>query len=176
MASGGHVRAARAPPTHPVRARPASLWTEPGAAPTVVVMAELKTRPDDSSVDAYLEGVSDLQRRADTRSVMAIMQEVTGEPPRLWGGSMIGFGTYHYRYETGREGDWFLTGVAPRKGALTVYIMAGFDRYEALMARLGKHSVGRSCLYIKRLSDVDLDVLRELIERSVRHTAETYGG
>lgn len=137
-------------------------------------MAEMKTRPTDQDVEAYLDTVADEKRRADTRAVMEIMREVTGEAPRLWGGSMIGFGSYHYRYESGREGDWFLTGVAPRKNALTVYIMAGFDRYDELMARLGKHSTGRSCLYIKRLEDVDLAVLRELIDRSVRHTAETY--
>lgn len=138
-------------------------------------MADLKTRPTDDSVETFLAGVTDEKRRADARAVMEIMHEVTGEPPRLWGGSMIGFGSYHYRYESGREGDWFLTGVSPRKGALTVYIMAGFERYDELMGRLGKHSTGRSCLYIKRLDDIDVDVLRELIDRSVRHTAAVNG-
>lgn len=135
-------------------------------------MAEMKTRPEDTSVEAFLESVADEKRRADTKAVVAMMREVTGEQPRMWGGSMIGFGSYHYQYESGREGDWFLTGVSPRKSALTLYIMAGFDRYEELMARLGKHTTGRSCLYIKRLEDVDLDVLRELIDRSGRHTRE----
>ena len=138
-------------------------------------MSDRKTRPEDTSVEAFLESVADEERRADTEAVVAMMREVTGEEPRMWGGSMIGFGSYHYRYESGREGDWFLTGVSPRKGALTVYIMAGFDRYDELMARLGKHTTGRSCLYIKRLEDVDQDVLRELIDRSVRHTAAQHG-
>ena len=139
-------------------------------------MSDMKTRPEDASVDAFLESVADEKRREDARTVVAMMREVTGEEPRMWGPSMIGFGSYHYRYESGREGDWFLTGVSPRKGALTVYIMAGFDRYDELMARLGKHTTGRSCLYIKRLEDVDRDVLRELIDRSVRHTAAQHGG
>jgi hypothetical protein len=138
-------------------------------------MAEMKTRPHEGDVEAFLDSVADERRREDCRAVMAMMREVTGEAPRLWGPGMIGFGSYHYRYESGREGDWFLTGVAPRKGALTVYIMAGFDRYDELMARLGPHATGRSCLYIKRLDAIDLDVLRELIDRSVRHTAETWG-
>jgi hypothetical protein len=138
-------------------------------------MAEMKTRPHEGDVEAFLDAVADERRREDCRAVMAMMREVTGEAPRLWGPGMIGFGSYHYRYESGREGDWFLTGVAPRKGALTVYIMAGFDRYDELMARLGPHTTGRSCLYIKRLDAIDLDVLRELIDRSVRHTAETWG-
>lgn len=137
-------------------------------------MADLKTFPTDDSVDAFLAGIADDDRRADTLAVLELMKDVTGEPPRLWGSGIIGFGSYHYRYESGREGDWFLTGVSPRKNALTVYIMAGFDRYEELMARLGKHSTGRSCLYLKRLADVDRGVLRELIARSVRHTADTY--
>jgi hypothetical protein len=95
------------------------------------------------------------------------MAEVTGDEPRLWGRGMVGFGTYHYRYESGREGDWFVTGFAPRKSDLTLYIMAGFDRYEALMSRLGKYRTGKSCLYVKRLADVDEAVLRELVEESV---------
>ena len=134
----------------------------------------MKTVPTSRDVEEFLDGVADERRRAECRAVMAMMRDVTGEEPRLWGPSMIGFGRYHYRYESGREGDWFLTGVAPRKGALTVYIMAGFDRYEELMARLGKHTTGKSCLYIKRLEDIDTDVLRELVQRSVRHTAATY--
>ncbi len=134
-------------------------------------MSEMKTRPHEGDVESFLATVADDRRRRECRAVMALMREVTGEEPRMWGPSMIGFGSYHYRYESGREGDWFLTGVSPRKGALTVYIMAGFERYEALTARLGPHSTGRSCLYIKRLDDIDQDVLRELVDRSVRHMA-----
>jgi hypothetical protein len=136
--------------------------------------ADMKTVPSSRDVEEFLDGVADERRRAECRAVMAMMRDVTGEEPRLWGPSIIGFGRYHYRYESGREGEWFLTGVAPRKGALTVYVMAGFDRYEELMARLGKHTTGKSCLYIKRLDDIDTDVLRELVDRSVRHTAATY--
>ena len=138
-------------------------------------MSDLKTRPTGDDPESWLAAVPDERRRADAREVMEMMREATGEEPRMWGGSIIGFGEYHYRYETGREGDWFLTGLSPRKSALTVYIMAGFDRYDELMARLGKHTTGRSCLYIKRLSDVDMDVLRELVERSVAHMRATYG-
>ena len=137
-------------------------------------MAELKTQPGDASVDRFLEGIEDEERRADCRAVHRMMERVTGEPPRMWGGSIVGFGSYHYRYESGREGDWFLTGFAPRKRDLTLYIMAGFERYDDLMARLGKHKTGRSCLYVKRLSDLDAAVLEELVRASVAHMRETY--
>ena len=100
------------------------------------------------------------------------MEEVTGEKAVMWGDSIVGFGTYHYVYASGREGDWPVTGFAPRKQALTLYIMSGFDQYDELLARLGKHSTGKSCLYIKRLSDVDVDVLRELVAESVAHMGE----
>ena len=136
-------------------------------------MATLKTVSNDQSVDAFLAAIEDARKRADCMTLRALMQEVTGEPAQMWGDAIVGFGSYHYKYASGREGDWFLTGFAPRKQALTVYIMAGFDDYDALMARLGKHTTGKSCLYIKRLDDVDLDVLRELVRRSVDHMAAT---
>ena len=101
------------------------------------------------------------------------MSEITGEPAEMWGGSIIGFGSYHYVYESGREGDWFLTGFAPRKQSLTLYIMPGFEHYDDLLARLGKHKIGRSCLYINKLADVDMDVLRELVAESVSHMRRT---
>ncbi|HET6602692.1 MAG TPA: DUF1801 domain-containing protein [Xanthomonadaceae bacterium] len=138
-------------------------------------MAELKTRKNTASVESFLDSVADPQRRQDARRACALMQEVTGEPPKMWGPSIVGFGEYHYRYESGREGDWFLTGLSPRRSALTLYIMAGFDRYEALMARLGRFSTGKSCLYLKRLQDVDLAVLRELVAESVACMKSTYG-
>ena len=97
------------------------------------------------------------------------MKEATGAEPRMWGASIVGFGDFHYKYATGREGDWFLTGFAPRKRDLTLYIMAGFEPYKALMARLGKHKTGKSCLYVKRLGDVDIGVLKELVSASVEH-------
>jgi hypothetical protein len=137
-------------------------------------MSELKTQPHDGSVDAFLDGIEPEGRREDCRAVAQLMREVTGEEPVLWGPSIVGFGSYHYRYESGREGDWFLTGFAPRKQALTLYIMAGFPRFDELMERLGKYKTGKSCLYVKRLDDLDLDVLRELVTRSVEHMRATY--
>lgn len=130
-------------------------------------MAENKTRETDASVDAFLESVAHEERRADCRAVVEMMAEISGEPPKMWGKSIIGFGTYHYRYESGREGDFMRVGVSPRARELTLYIMPGFANYGDLMSRLGKHRTGKSCLYIKRLSDVDPDVLRTLIAESL---------
>ena len=102
------------------------------------------------------------------------MQRVTGEPPTMWGDSIVGFGSYHYVYDSGREGDWFLTGFSPRKRNLSLYIMAGFSDYDELMERLGKHKTGKSCLYVNRLSDIDLDVLEALVRQSVAHMRKAY--
>ncbi|MGD8495049.1 MAG: DUF1801 domain-containing protein [Gemmatimonadales bacterium] len=135
-------------------------------------MAENKTQPTDASVTAFLDAVEDETRRSDARRVLELMRDVTGEEPRMWGPSIVGFGDYHYRYESGREGDWFLTGFAPRKANLVLYIMSGFPRHAELMERLGKHRTGKSCLYVNRFDDLDLDVLRELIRRSVEHVAD----
>ena len=129
-------------------------------------MAELKTKKNDADVEAFLAGVENARRREDCRAVVRLMAEVTGEPPVIWGDSIIGFGSYHYKYATGREGDWMATGVSPRKQSLTVYIMTGFERHAALMKKLGRYTTGKSCLYIKKLEDVDVDVLRELIRAS----------
>ena len=138
-------------------------------------MAEPKTREDDGDVDAYIDSVENQRRREDTRAVAAMMARVTGEPPRLWGASIIGFGRYRYRYESGHEGTSFLTGVAPRKQALTVYIMPGFARYEDLMARLGRYRTGRSCLYINRLENVDMNVLEDMVRLSVDWMRKKHG-
>lgn len=134
-------------------------------------MAENKTQPTDASVTAFLDAVENETRRSDARRVLELMREVTGEEPRMWGPGIVGFGDYHYRYDSGREGDWFLTGFSPRKANLVLYIMSGFPRHAELMERLGKHRTGKSCLYVNRLDDLDLDVLRELIRRSVEHVA-----
>ena len=136
-------------------------------------MAELKTRENDGDVLAFLNAVPDESKRADALRMMAIMREVTGEEPRLWGDNIVGYGHYHYKYASGREGDWFLAGFSPRKANLTLYIIAGFEQFEELRARLGKHTVGNSCLYVKRLSDLDEATLRELIGRSVAHMRAT---
>jgi len=138
-------------------------------------MSDLKTRPHDGDIEAFLATVASDVRREDCRRVMTLMEEVTGEPPRMWGPSIIGFGRYHYRYASGREGDWFLTGVSPRKQALTLYIMAGFSRYEALLAKLGKFRTGKSCLYVNRLADIHLPTLRKLVDASVRHVRKSRG-
>lgn len=131
-------------------------------------MAELKTKPTGRSVGAFLKSIVPEERRRDCAKLAAMMRRVTGEKPRLWGTGIVGFGTYHYKYATGREGDWFRTGFAPRRNDLTLYVMSGFNRHADLLARLGKYKTGTACLYIKRLADVDETALTELIARSVR--------
>ena len=132
-------------------------------------MAENKTQRNDGDVMAYLASVQNKRRREDSLVVKQMMEEITGEPAEMWGSSIVGFGSYRYRYESGREGDFMLTGFAPRKQSLTLYIMGGHERYQELFARLGKHRTGKSCLYINQLEDVDLDVLREIISESVAY-------
>ena len=131
-------------------------------------MAEAKTKPTNESVKEFLNQISDEDRRADCVQVAKIMEEVTGEKPKMWGPSIVGFGTYHYKYASGREGDWPVTGFSPRKKDLTLYIMMGFEKQGELMEKLGKHSVGKSCLYIKRLSDIHIPTLKKLIKVSVK--------
>jgi len=132
-------------------------------------MAELKTKPTKVSVDKFLKSIDDDQRRDDCIAVAAMMQQITKSEPVMWGPSIIGFGRYHYKYDSGREGDWFLTGFSPRKQSLTLYIMAGFAQYDELMKNLGKHKSAKSCLYINRLSDIHLPTLKKLIQQSVAH-------
>jgi len=138
-------------------------------------MAELKTKQNDQSVEKFLNGIADKKTREDCFTVMKLMKQVTKMEPKMWGGSIVGFGAYHYKYESGREGDWFLTGFSPRKQNLTLYIMAGFAQYEALMKELGKHKTGKSCLYINKLEDINLLTLKKLIQQSVKHMAITRG-
>jgi hypothetical protein len=137
-------------------------------------MAQLKTQPTDKSVTDFLDGVEDDNKREDSFVILELMKEVTGSEPIMWGDSIIGFGTYHYKYASGRAADWFLTGFSPRVQNLTLYIMSGFDEYDDLLGKLGKHSTGKSCLYVKRLENIDLDVLRELVEKSVAHMKATH--
>ena len=126
-------------------------------------------RQTGASVEEFLARVPDARRREDSRRLCVMMQEVTGEPPVLWGASIIGFGTYHYRYPSGHEGDSALAGFSPRRQHLAIYLVGEFeDRHQSVLARLGPHQAGKGCLYIKRLDDVDHDALRELIDRSVR--------
>ena len=131
-------------------------------------MAELKTKVNDASVDKFLQGVKDEQVREDCYRILDIMQKGTKAEPKMWGKSIVGFGSYHYKYASGREGDWMLTGFSPRKRNLTLYIMPGFDEYDGLLKKLGKHTTGVSCLYIKKLEDVDTKVLQELVTKSVK--------
>lgn len=137
-------------------------------------MAQLKTVPNDQSVELFLQSINNEQRKKDCYTVLEIMKEATGSDPQMWGPSIIGFGHYHYTYESGREGDWFLTGFSPRKQNLTLYIMPGFSHYEELMHKLGKYTTGKSCLYIKKLEDIDQLILTELIKESIVYLKKKY--
>jgi hypothetical protein len=131
-------------------------------------VAELKTKPTGASVEKFLNQISDETRREDCFKVAKIMEEITGEPPAMWGPSIVGFGVYHYKYESGREGDWPIAAFSPRKQDLTVYILPGFAEYSDLMKQLGKYRSAKSCLYIKRLSDVHVPTLKKLIRESIK--------
>ena len=134
-------------------------------------MAELKTKPNEQSVEAFLNSVEDEKKRQDCLTILEIMKKITKAEPQMWGPSMVGFGTHHYKYESGREGDWFVAGFSPRKQNLTLYIMAGFSRYDELLSKLGKFKTGKSCFYIKKIEDVDLKTLKELIKQSVAYVS-----
>jgi uncharacterized protein DUF1801 len=135
-------------------------------------MAENKTTPNDQDVEQFLNSVDDERKRKDSFMILELMKQVTGIEPRMWGSSIVGFGSYHYTYESGREGDMILAGFSPRKQNLTLYNMGGFERYDDLLKKLGKHTTGKGCLYIKRLDDVDLPTLKSLIEESVKHVKQ----
>lgn len=134
-------------------------------------MSEPKTKPTAESVSAFIDKVSDQTRREDCQKVIDIMKDVTKEEPEMWGTSIVGFGRYRYQYAGGREAEWMLTGFSPRKGDLTLYIVGGFESSAELMQRLGKHKTAKSCLYIKKLDEVDLKVLKELVKKSVKQLA-----
>ena len=132
-------------------------------------MAEPKTKPTNQSVDSFIKKIPDPQTREDCFTIARLMKEATRTEPRMWGSSIVGFGTQHYKYASGREGDWPLIGFSPRKQNLTLYIgLSGFDGHAELLEKLGKHSVGKGCLYVKHLSDVDLLTLKKLIRESVK--------
>ena len=130
-------------------------------------MVELKTKLTGKSVEAFLDAIENQKKRDDSRVILDLMRDATCEEPKMWGDSIVGFGSYRYKYASGREGDWFLTGFSPRKGNLTLYIMDGFSSYGKLLKKLGKHKTGKACLYIKRLEDIDLEVLERMINASV---------
>lgn len=135
-------------------------------------MSELKTKPTDEKVSAFLDAIEDAQKREDSIQIAAWMKEIIQVEPKMWGPSIVGFGDYHYKYASGQQGDWFLAGFSPRKQALTLYIMTGIDNHPDLLDKLGKFTRGKGCLYIKKLKDVDTEVLKELIGASVARLKE----
>jgi hypothetical protein len=137
-------------------------------------MVELKTRPTDASVKEFLEAVEHPTRKADGLELLEIMKEVTHEEPVMWGASIIGFGTFHYKYASGREVDWMKVGFSPRKRSLTVYLTPGLDDIDDLREKLGKHRVGKGCLYINKLADVDMEVLKKIIKKSIEVLEQRY--
>lgn len=137
-------------------------------------MPENKTQPTSADVLAFLQAVENDRRHEDALEMLQIMGDISGEPARMWGPSIVGFGSYHYKYESGREGDFLQVGFSPRKANLVCYIMLGFKGYEDLMKRLGKYKTGKSCLYINKLDDIDRDVLRELITKSLADLRTKY--
>ena len=137
--------------------------------------ASNKTHATTASVEQFLAGLEPERKREDAQALDQLFRKVTGWQPRMWGPGIVGYGEYHYRYDSGREGDYLATGFSPRKANLTIYIMPGFDKYAAPLARLGKHKTARSCLYINKLADVNIKVLRQLIERSIRDMKKRHG-
>ncbi len=135
-------------------------------------MAELKTKPNRKSPVKFLNSVADKMRCKDSFVILDLMKEITGEEPVMWGDSIIGFGKYHYKYDSGREGEWFVAGFSPRKQNLTLYLMSGAKREEELLKKLGKHKTGKGCLYLNKLEDIDLKVLKQLVKKSVSHLSK----
>ena len=136
-------------------------------------MSKPKTQKNDASVEKFLNKVDDEKKRDDSFAVLSLIRDITGLEPAMWGDSIVGFGSYRYKYASGREGEWPLVGFSPRKQNLTLYIMSGFDQYETLLADLGKFKTGKSCLYINKLEDVELETLESLIKQSVDHMIAT---
>lgn len=138
-----------------------------GARPKKKAASTLKTQPNDASVASFLKGIADERRRKDAFTVLALMKKVTKAEPKMWGGSIVGFGDRHYEYASGRGGDWFLMGFSPRKAALTLYLMGGLEPHRALLKSLGKHKTGKGCLYIQSLEDIDEPTLVALMKDSL---------
>lgn len=134
----------------------------------------MKTTANDQSVEEFINSITDQTKKDDALLLIEMCNEITGEEPVMWGDSIVGFGSYHYKYESGREGDMFLTGFSPRKQNIVVYVMNGFSQYKVHLNELGSHKTGKSCLYLKKLQDNDLKVLRNLIESSVAYMIQKY--
>lgn len=137
-------------------------------------MSENKTKPTDVPVEEFIESIDHKVRKEDAWTLYNMLNEVTGLKAKMWGPSIIGYGTYHYKYDSGREGDMIKIGFSPRKASLSLYIMSGFPEYEDLLSRLGKYKLGKSCLYINKLTDVDLDILKEIMVRGFQKMNEKY--
>jgi hypothetical protein len=131
-------------------------------------MAELKTKKTENSVADFLNGIENERKRQDCFRLLELMQRVTGLEPKLWSNSLVGFGDYHYKYASGREGDWFILGFSPRKQALTLYLTQGVEGKEELLGRLGKHTTGMGCIYVKSLNDIDMQVLEEILTAAAK--------
>ncbi len=138
-------------------------------------MAENKTKATKASVEGYLSRIEDEARRKDCGALARLMTKATKQRPKMWGTSIVGFGSYHYKYESGREGDSCLTGFSSRKGAISVYLLASFPGHDELLARLGKYKMAKACLYIHKLSDVDLKTLEALVAGSVKEVKRRHG-
>jgi hypothetical protein len=138
-------------------------------------MAELKTKKTSASVTKYLNAISDKQKRADCKTIAKMMRDATGNRAAMWGGSIVGYGSYDYKYASGHTGSWAICGFSPRAQKITIYVMPGFSKFEKLMKKLGKYKTGKSCLYIKKLEDVDQKVLKDLITGSVNEMRLMYG-
>jgi len=137
-------------------------------------MSDLKTKPHKASVSAFLNAVENETRKRDAKVINKMMTRISGEKPTMWGPTLVGFGSHHYKYASGREGDWIITGFSPRKSAMSLYILPGYGEFDDIMARLGKHKTGKACLYINKLEDVDMTVLEELITTSVAWMRKKY--
>jgi hypothetical protein len=137
-------------------------------------MAEPKTKVNDASVEDFINATGDEKVIADCNTIIKMMQKASGEPPKMWGDAIVGFGLYTYKYSSGTTGDWPRLAFSPRKANLTLYLMPGFERMQDILQRLGKHKTSKACLYIKRISDVDLNVLKELIDWSLKEINEMY--
>jgi len=135
-------------------------------------MTELKTKPTNKSVDQFLKKVENPTKREDSFKILELMKEITKEEPVMWGDSIVGFGSYHYKYASGREGDWFRVGFSPRKQNLAIYLMIGFEKHQKILKSIGKYKTGKSCLYVNKLKDINFQSLKELILESVKQLKE----
>lgn len=137
-------------------------------------MADLKTQPNQGSIASFIDSIEPESKHEDAKTLLKLIQDISGEQPTMWGATILGYGNYHYKYESGREGDWFLAGFSPRKQNLSIYINGGFEGQEELLEKLGKHKKSVGCLYVKRLSDIDLRVLEEMIKQSIQTLKKRY--